>query len=63
MRNIKIESTDNNTFVVKADTERFGTQKIMFEGTDNECVSYIHNNEQSGFALYIQGGETVCVQV
>ncbi len=42
MRNIIVEKTSNNTYVVKADTERFGKQEIMFESYCKvECVRYI----------------------
>lgn len=30
-KNIKIERTDNSTWVVRADSQRFGTGAIMFE--------------------------------
>ena len=42
MKNIVIEKTSNGTYVVKADTERFGKQEIMFESySKTECVQYI----------------------
>lgn len=42
MKNIRIEKTSTGTYVVRADTDRFGTQEIMFESFDkNECVQYI----------------------
>ncbi len=42
MKNIIIEKTGNGTYVVKADTERFGKQEIMFESYRKaECVQYI----------------------
>lgn len=42
MENINIERTGNGTFIVKADTERFGIQEIMFEGSSiDECENYI----------------------
>lgn len=42
MKNINIEMTGNGTFVVKADTERFGKQEIMFEGlTREECMAWL----------------------
>lgn len=42
MKNIHIAVTDNNTILVKADTERFGKNAIMFEGrTFMECFDYI----------------------
>lgn len=42
MKNIVIEKTINGTYVVKADTERFGEQEIMFESYSKaECVKYI----------------------
>lgn len=42
MKNIVIEKTSSGTYVVKADTERFGEQEIMFESYSKaECVQYI----------------------
>ena len=42
MKNIRIERTSNGTYVVKADTDRFGEQEIMFESfSKDECVQYI----------------------
>ena len=50
MENIKIERTNNGTFVVKADTERFGKQEIMFESFNkDECVQYIMKSVVSLF--------------
>ena len=42
MKNFRIEALRNNYMVVKADSERFGKQEIMFEGnTFNQCFEYI----------------------
>lgn len=42
MKNIRIEKTSNGTYIVKADTKRFGEQEIMFESfSKDECVQYI----------------------
>lgn len=42
MKNIRIEHLQSGTYVVKADTERFGEQEIMFESyRKSECVRYI----------------------
>lgn len=42
MKNIRIVATDNRTIVVKADTERYGKNAIMFEGnTFMQCCDYI----------------------
>jgi len=42
MKNIAIEATVNGTYVVRADTERFGEHEIMFESySKSECVQYI----------------------
>lgn len=47
MKNINIEQIKNGTYVVKADTERFGIQEIMFEGlNEQECINYI---EKEGY--------------
>ena len=46
MENIKIESVDNGSikyFTVVADTERFGINEIMYEGTLEGCKKYIKN--------------------
>lgn len=46
MKNIRIEKTNNRTYVVKADTERFGIQSIMFESYSlEECKRYIGNEQ------------------
>lgn len=42
MKNIVIEKSENGTYIVKADTERFGAQAVMFESFDrSECARYI----------------------
>lgn len=47
MKNIKIEKTTNNTYVVKADTERFGKQRIIFESYKiNDCINYLKSFEK-----------------
>ena len=46
MENIKIEITSKNTYVVKADTERFGIQEIMYEAPSRkDCVEYINKEK------------------
>lgn len=45
MENIIIEHTKNNYWIVKADTERFGKNEVLFEGINfNECLNYIWKN-------------------
>ena len=45
MKNVKIEATNNNTYVVRADTKRFGKNQIMFESYSKpECFEYVHQN-------------------
>lgn len=52
MKNIKIEKTTNNTYVVKADTERFGKQRIIFESYKiNDCINYLKSFEKFGFRI------------
>lgn len=42
MENIRIAVTSNKTIIVKADSERFGKDAIMFESTKfMECFDYI----------------------
>lgn len=42
MKNVRIVATVNRTIVVKADTERFGKDAIMYEGhTFMQCCDYI----------------------
>ena len=44
MKNIKINQVNaniQNGWVVNADTKRFGTDAIMFEGNFDECMEYI----------------------
>lgn len=48
MKNIRIEPTVNHTFVVRADTPRFGEHAIMFESCNAaECSEYLaaHGNK------------------
>lgn len=41
MRNFKIEITNNNTFVIRADSARFGKNQIMFESyKKSECYEW-----------------------
>lgn len=52
MKNIKIEKTTNNTYVVKADTERFGKQRIIFESYKiNDCINYLKSFEKFSFRI------------
>lgn len=45
MTNINIVRTNNGTWAVKADTERFGKQEIMFEShSRRECVAYANEH-------------------
>lgn len=42
MQNIEIEVMRENYIVVRADTERFGANEVMFEGnTFDQCFDYI----------------------
>lgn len=42
MENIRIAVTSNNTIIVKADSERFGKDAIMYEDTKfMRCFDYI----------------------
>lgn len=42
MRNIEIEVLRENYIVVRADTERFGENEVMYEGnTFEQCFDYI----------------------
>lgn len=44
-KNFHIYATDNGTFVVRADSKRFGKQEIVFESYNlKECVNWIDNN-------------------
>lgn len=52
MKNINIEKTVNNTYVVKADTDRFGKQEILFESYKiNDCLNYLKSFEKFGFKI------------
>ena len=47
MKNIQICVTDRRSIVVRADTERFGKNQIMFEGNKfMECCMYIRRVTQ-----------------
>lgn len=42
MTNFRIEALRDNYMIVKADSERFGKQEVMFEGnTFNQCFDFI----------------------
>lgn len=42
MKNIKIEKTENHTYIVRATTDRFGENEIMYESFNVEdCRKYI----------------------
>lgn len=61
MDNINIAMIRPNYWVVKADTKRFGTQAIMFEGTYDECVRYLDRTmfkerKQEQYRVNITGG-------
>lgn len=44
-RNFHIYKTENNTFIVKADSERFGSQAIVFEHFDiKKAIEWMYNN-------------------
>jgi hypothetical protein len=44
-RNFQIYKTDTNTFVVKADSKRFGKQAIVFESYNaKDCWKWIQGN-------------------
>lgn len=52
MKNIKIKKTSNNTYVVKADTEKFGKQTTMFESYKiNDCIKYLKSFEEFGLKI------------
>lgn len=45
--NFKIEKTDNNTYVVRADSDRFGKQAIVFESySHRECLNWMYAHIQ-----------------
>lgn len=45
LENVRIEATNNDTYVVYADTKRFGKNEVMFESYNkNECYEYIMKN-------------------
>jgi len=49
MTNIKINKVRDNYFTVVANTERFGDNEIMFEGTtERECELFL-NKEKTGY--------------
>lgn len=44
-KNFRIYKTENNTFIVRADSERFGKQAIVFESYNTkECWQWIRDN-------------------
>lgn len=47
MKNFKLEKTLTGTWVVKADSQRFGQQAIVFESYKmSECVAWIKEKEE-----------------
>ena len=52
MKNIRIESTSNDTFVIRADTPRFGESAIMFESYNAaECSEYLVAHGDEAFRI------------
>lgn len=53
MENFKITTNNQGGFLVKADSERFGKQAIVFEGiTYKECLKFVASiNEQEAIKL------------
>ena len=44
-KNFRIYKTENNTYIVKADSKRFGKQAIVFESFKlRECFDWIFEN-------------------
>lgn len=44
-KNFHIYATENGTFIVRADSKRFGKQAIVFESfSTKECVNWVYNN-------------------
>lgn len=44
-KNFRIYRTENNTFIVRADSKRFGKQAIVFESYSvKDCVKWIYAN-------------------
>lgn len=69
MRNFKVEATNNNTYVVRADSNRFGDYQIVFESyKKSECYEYAKNHGAKVLACkhcghpYIpnRGGQEYC---
>lgn len=52
MKNIEIEVMRENYIVVRADTERFGKNEVMYEGnTFDQCFDYIKRETGRGDVL------------
>ena len=46
MKNVRVEDTSNGTFIVRADTDRFGVQEIMFESFSfDDVFHYLFDND------------------
>ena len=44
-RNFHIFKTENNTFILKADSKRFGKQAIVFESYDvKHCIKWMYEH-------------------
>ena len=53
MKNIEIEVMRENYIVVRADTARYGTNAVMFEGnTFDQCFDYIKRETGRGNVLF-----------
>ena len=45
MKNVEIRKSTHNTYLVYADTARFGKHEIMYESHDrNDCVAWLKDN-------------------
>lgn len=52
MKDIKIEKTHNNTYVIKANTDRFGDAEIMYESFKlSDCIRWLEGFKKYGLKL------------
>lgn len=56
MTNFNISKTDNNTYVVRGDSERFGKNAILFESyKKSDCDKYVMENNPN--VIHVVGEE------
>ena len=63
MKNVRIKKHSNGTWIVIADTERFGKNEIMYESYRKEdCVNYLRREGVCYYEGYVDDDESIIGQ-